>query len=69
VAVDLRGIGMRTWSFWPPFGPHAESALASLGVQPTQDSIFIGLRAHGTEEAAYEAARDVYIGAGDFDMT
>lgn len=69
VAADLRSMGMRTWSFWPPAGPHAKSALASLGLRPTQESILIGLRAHGTEEAAYEAARDVYFGAGDFDMT
>jgi hypothetical protein len=69
VAADLRALGMRTWSFWPP--PHAETAeiLHTLYVGPGGDPIFLGCCMRDGAAEPPPAARRLFYAMGDYDLT
>jgi hypothetical protein len=67
VAADLRGAGLRTWRFWPPYGPHS-GLLASLGLQPAGESRFVGCRGRAGGSDPSAAADGFYFAMGDYDL-
>jgi GT2 family glycosyltransferase len=66
-AADLRSMGLRRWSFWPPREPAARAGLESLGLRPSGPAVFVGIRAAKGVEPQAQARRFRYR-MGDYDL-
>ncbi len=67
VAADLRSMGLRRWSFWPPSEPSERDQLEALGLRAEGSSVFVGIRAARGVEPSAQARRFRYR-MGDYDL-
>jgi len=69
VAADLRASGLRRWRFWPPHsGLRLVGILASLGLQTTGESRFVGCRGRRGGADPVVAAEGFFYAMGDWDL-
>ena len=66
-AADLRGLGMRSWTFWPPDARHA-ALVERVGARAADESVFAGCRGRLGEAHPETLAGDFTLAMGDYDL-
>jgi hypothetical protein len=68
VAADLRAVGIERWTFWNPRGEQARGDLRGLGLEATEDRVFVGCRGRLGGPDPVAAAAGFEVSMGDYDL-
>ncbi len=65
--ADLRGLGIKSWTFWPPDARHA-AIVESLGATAAEEDVFAGCRGKAGEAHPETLAGNFTLAMGDYDF-